>query len=169
LGIGAGVAAVAGGVLVGVGEIKIATADEPNSTKVVADNSDSFAQGAAILGGSLGLGLSSIVAKVGTKRRRWYVPLVGGLISAIGGGVWYGLTTKAQQAQLEADATNGKAEPPWITSMRANVYASTILTGLGAGMVIGATGGVLANRRTKRRRSARLQIFPSGATIKIRF
>ncbi len=172
LGIGAGVVAVAGGVLIGVGEGGIARAENPNATKVVADRRDQFAGGAALLGGGVGLGITALIARNGMKKKKdWYIPLLSGLAVGAAGGVWFGLTSRTQYNDLEDFAEKtGTVTSGWVTKMRANVYGSTLLSGMGAGLAAGALGGLIADGRTPRTRTSfGVTIFPLSGSFRLRF
>lgn len=172
LGIGAGLAAVAGGVLVGVGESGISSSEERpdmywTGEDGISTGRNQAAWGGALFGGALGLGTGAILAKVGMRPRRWYLPLSLGLASAVGGTVWYAVITPKQNVLF--DKSPYILTGTQVAGVRMEFYGSSILIGLGSGLMIGTVSGLLAGRKASAERRVSVNFHASGGSLKVRF
>lgn len=173
LGIGAGLAAVAGGVLVGVGESGISpSAERPDMYRTgedgVSAGTNQVAWGGAMLGGAVGLGTTAVMAKVGVRSKRWFIPLSLGLASAIGGTVVYVLTTSKHSGKF---TNQDYLAQPEVDTMRAEIYGSSLLIGLGSGLLIGSVSGLIVGRKASPgdRSTMSFNFSPRGGSLKVSF
>lgn len=186
LGIGAGVSAVLGGVLIGVGEARIATSAKENTrlatgcepqlrpsdtyrTCMVEEARDILSSGGLFVGSAVGLGVTALANQRGLRPSRWLYPLLGGILASAGGATWYFVA-------FGKEPMRGEAPPHLLTheqvaTLRASYYPSTLLVGLGAGLTLGATASLVSGRRprTQDRAVVQLSPLPRGASLAVHF
>jgi len=180
LGISSAISVAAGAALIGAGEARISNsrnADFPCAPGGVGqfapcrvdEAHDMIGAGSLILGGGLGLGTTAVLAHKKIAHRAWFAPLAIGLAAAIGGATWNGITHSARMGLFDVDTS---LEQNDLSTIRASLYPSMLLTGFGGGLIIGSTAALIRGR-SARTQSAdsrfNASISPRGALVRIHF